>query len=179
MMMSVHHAQLWFGEGVESVTSEQGETAVTRAWILSAAGIALFLLSNVVAAVLGELSAISSPKSRWVEIFFSIATLRYQSLYLFQPWMFPGALDLPGLIIASLLTYFVYRRSRIAAVLLLSVYVLIRAFAYIWLYVFSDLFIFIWLAVSLIWGYVFFQGARGTFAHHKGRRMAPSGIGKV
>lgn len=150
------------------MTSEQGETAVTRAWILSAAGIALFLLSNVVAAVLGELSALRKPKSGWSE-----------GLGLFQPWIFPGVFDLPGLIIASLLTYFVYRRSRIAAVLLLSVYVLIRAFAYIWLYVFSDLFIFIWLAVSLIWGYVFFQGARGTFAHHKGRRMASSGFGKV
>lgn len=87
--------------------------------------------------------------------------------------MFPGVLELPGLIIASVLTYFVYRRSRIAAVLLLSVYVLIRAFMYIWLYVFSDLFISIWIAVSLIWGYLFFQGTRGTFVHHKERKRSP------
>jgi len=144
---------------------------------MSAAGIVLSLLSSVVAAIVGELSAFSSPKSRWVEILVSILTLRHQSLYLFLPWMFPGVLELPGLIVASLLTYFVYKRSRAAAVLLLSLYVLIKAFTYIWLYVFSDLFIAIWVAVSLLWGYVFLQGVRGTFVYHKGEKMASTGIG--
>lgn len=36
--------------------------------ILSAAGIALSLLSSVVAAVFGDLSAFSSQKSRWIEL---------------------------------------------------------------------------------------------------------------
>lgn len=159
------------------MTPEQSERAVTRAWILSAAGIVLFLLSSVVAAIFGELSAFGSPKSRWVEILVSIFTLRHQSLYLFLPWMFPGVLDLPGLIVASLLTYFVYKRSRTAAVLLLSLYVLIKAFTYIWLYVFPNLFIAIWAVVSLLWGYVFLQGVRGTFVYHKGKKLASTGIG--
>lgn len=178
MMMVTSHPSPWLGEGVEPVTSEQSERAVTRAWILSAVGIALSLLSSVLAAILGKLPAFSPLKSGWVEILVSIVTLRYQSLYLFQPWMFPGILNLPGLIITSLLTYFVYRRSRAAAVLLLSLYTIIKAFTYIWLYVFSDLFIAIWVAVSLLWGYVFLQGVRGTLVIQRGKKMASSGIGR-
>ena len=151
------------------MTLEQGEAAVTRAWVLSAAGIALFLLSGLVPDILRELFARNPPKGEWAGILLSVLSLRYNSLYLFQPWMFPGVIGLPALIIIPLLTYCVYRRSRVASVRLLSIYVLVRVFMSIWLYVHPGFFVAIWMAVSLAWGFVFFQGARGTFLHHKGR----------
>jgi hypothetical protein len=120
----------------------------------------------MVRSLLGELAG-SPSKGGWAEILISIVTLKYHSLYLFPPWMFPGIIGLPALIIVPLLTYFGYRRSRVAAVLLLFFYVLIKAFMFIWLYVYSGLFVAIWVAISILWGYVFFQGVRGTFVHHK------------
>jgi hypothetical protein len=116
---------------------------IRRAWILSAIAIPAFIVSFPLGDRIGV------------------------NLYLFMPWLFPGALGLPLLLIVSILTFTVYRKSRIGAVLLFIVYVLNKAFAYVWLYIFPTAFIIVWLLISLIWGFIFLQGLRGTFAYHK------------
>jgi len=117
----------------------QAEKKIRRAWILSAIAVPAFFVS------------LSIPRN----------------VHLFMPWLFPGAMGLPLLLIVSVLTYTVYRKSRIGAVSLFIVYVLNKAFTYVWLYIFSTAFIIVWLLISLIWGFIFLQGLRGTFAYHR------------
>jgi len=69
--------------------------------------------------------------------------------------------------IVLVLTFMVYRKSRVGAILLFTVHVLERVFTYIWLYVFSAVFIIIWVCIALVSGFIFFQGIRGTFAYHR------------
>ena len=65
------------------------------------------------------------------------------------------------------LTFVVYRKSRVGAILLFTVYVLDRAYTFFYLYIFSAVFIIIWVCIALLSGFVFFQGIRGTFAYHR------------
>ena len=69
--------------------------------------------------------------------------------------------------IVLVLTFMVYRKSRVGAILLFTVHVLERAFLFPWLYVFSAVFIIIWVCIALLSGVIFFQGIRGTFAYHQ------------
>ncbi len=106
---------------------------------------------------------------------------------LFMPWdigwFMPWDIDLPAvsdfkfhasqaiqsvgsLLIILFLTFLAYKKSRAGAILLFILYVLNKAFTFIWLYIFSTAFIIIWLRISLLWGFIFFQGIRGTFAYH-------------
>ncbi|MBZ5560181.1 MAG: hypothetical protein LAO77_23230 [Acidobacteriia bacterium] len=175
------------------MTSEPGKGAITRAWVLSAAGIVLYLwtiwVPQLLYVVIPRFLGIGPPAGRIGDILF-IASLRYYDVYLFPPWMFPCgfynepslpwmcSLDLPALIVVSLLTYFVYRRSRAASVLLLIAYVLSKALVFIrldpgsivlWVHprAFGPV-RFLWQVVTGVWGYVFFQGARETLAVPRG-----------
>ncbi|MDI6801427.1 MAG: hypothetical protein QMD01_05165 [Thermodesulfovibrionales bacterium] len=121
----------------------QAEKNIKRAWLLSAIAIPAFIASIYL--------------SNIIKI----------NLYLFMPWLFPGIFMLPELVIVSVLTFMVRKKNRVAAVLLLGVYILDRGFTYLWLYVFGTVFIIIWLCVTLIWGLIFIQGIRGTFAYHR------------
>jgi len=165
--LAAHHPQ---GQRAkfDTMSPEEGKRAVRRACILSGIGIALFLWFALAPALFEEFGS-HLRKGGWSDILESILTLRLYSLYLFQPWMFPGITGLPGLIIVPFLTYFVHRRNQVAAVLLLSLYLLLRVFIVLWLYPYPYSFIATWLVVSLAWGYLLFQGVRGTFAHHWNR----------
>ena len=126
----------------------QANRNITRAWVLSAIGI----LARVGFPFLGKIA-------------------KDLSLHLFTPWVCPGVLALFEVAVVSFLTFMVYRKSRIATLLLSVVYIFDRGFTFIWLYVFSTAFIIIWLFVTLLCGYIFFQGIRGTFAYHKLKDM--------
>jgi hypothetical protein len=80
---------------------------------------------------------------------------------------FCSGFGLLGSPIVLVLTFMVYRKSRVGAILLFTAYVLERAFTYIWLYVFSAVFIIIYVCIALLSGFIFFQGIRGTFAYHR------------
>ncbi|MBN2556678.1 MAG: hypothetical protein JXA97_12125 [Anaerolineales bacterium] len=126
----------------------QAERAIQRAWLLSAIAIPAY----VVAILLGMLFQVS--------------------LHLYAPWLFAGMFALPELALVVVLTVLLRRKNRTAAVLLLAVFVLDRAFTALWLYVFDTAFIITWLFVTLVWGFLFLQGIRGTFAYHRLRGSA-------
>lgn len=69
--------------------------------------------------------------------------------------------------IVLVLTFMVHRKSRVGAILLFTVYVLERAFTFLYLYIFSAVYIIIWVCIALLLGFIFFQGIRGTFAYHR------------
>ena len=100
-------------------------------------------------------------------LFHSLGKVIKSDLHLFMPWLFPGIIGLPELAIVSVLTFLVYRKSRIAALSLFVLYFLDRGFTYVFLYVFGTVFIIIWLCITVIWGLIFIQGIRGTFAYHR------------
>jgi hypothetical protein len=80
---------------------------------------------------------------------------------------FSSAFGLLASPIVLVLTFMVYRKSRVGAILLFTVNVLERAFTFILLHVFSAVFIIIWFCIALLSGFIFFQGIRGTFAYHQ------------
>ena len=82
--------------------------------------------------------------------------------HIFIPFGFSVITVLP-----LILTYTVYRKSRVGAVLLFTIYVLDRLFLFPWLYLYSRAFIIIWLCIALLWAFIFVQGIRGTFAYHR------------
>lgn len=122
---------------------KQAETSIKAAWLLSAIAIPAFIAAAILA--------------RFTEA----------NLHLFAPWLFPGILGLPELVIVIVLTVMVRKKNRLASILLLVVYVLDRGFTFLWLYVFDTVVRVIWLGVTLIWGLVFVQGIRGTYAYHR------------
>ena len=69
--------------------------------------------------------------------------------------------------IVLVLTFMVHRKRRVGAILLFTVYVLERAFTFLYLYIFSAVYIIIWVCIALLSGFIFFQGIRGTFAYHR------------
>jgi len=69
--------------------------------------------------------------------------------------------------IVLVLTFMVYKKSRVGAILLFTVHVLERAFIFPWLYIFPAVYIIIWVCIALLSGFVFFQGIRGTFVYHR------------
>ncbi len=121
---------------------KQAEIKIKRAWLLSAIAI----------------------PGVFVSIFLS--NLTDISIYLLMPWLFPGILGLPELVMVTILTFMLHRKSRVAAVLLFLVFILDKGFTYIWLHHFSQTFIIIWLCITLIWGIIFVQGIMGTFVYH-------------
>ncbi len=119
--------------------------------------------ANINSMIASLLSAIGI-LARWGFPFLGIPLSK---IGLFTPWAGPGILSFFELAVVSLLTFMVYKKSRFAALSLFLVYVLDRAFTFIWLYIFSTTFIIIWLFVTLFWGVIFVQGIRGTFAYHR------------
>jgi hypothetical protein len=89
------------------------------------------------------------------------------SFYLFMPWLFPGILMLPELAVVSVLTFMLYKKSRVAVVSLFVIFVLDRAFTYLWLHDFGRIFTIAWFCTSLLWCLIFVQGIRGAFAYHR------------
>ena len=98
-------------------------------------------------------------------------------IHLFTPWLLPGILGMPILIVLALLTVSVWRRSRAGAVALLVLYVLGKVMTFPWLYGFSDALQAWWVVVAFLWVPVFIPGIRGTFAYHRLTHAASDGAG--
>lgn len=92
--------------------------------------------------------------------------LREIHIWAFFPWHFGGVDGLYILVIASILTIFVYMKSRAASALLLVVYFYDKLGMLISLHGFTPMFIVIWLIVNLIYIFIIVQGIRATFALH-------------
>jgi hypothetical protein len=122
----------------------QAKRKIRRAWLISAIAIPAFY---------GSL--------------FLGRTIKLPFLHLFMPWQFPGVMELPVLLIVLFLTWMVYRKIRAGAVLLLIFYILNRAFTYMWLVHAPTDFMIVWWCFSVLWGFILFQGIRGTIAYHQ------------
>lgn len=70
-------------------------------------------------------------------------------------------------VLVFLIVFMAYRRSRVAAVLLLLMYGLDRLYILILLYGFSDTYRATWKVVSMVWLMGFAPGIVGTFAFHR------------
>ena len=122
----------------------QAKRNITRAWLLSSIAVPLIFI----APLLGKL-------------------LHVNTLHLFLPWLFPGVLKTPLLVVVLVLTFMVYRKSRAAALLLFVFYIADRFFVMFFTLGYFDWISSIaWLCIAFLWGYVLAQGVRGTFAHH-------------
>ena len=88
--------------------------------------------------------------------------------YLYVPWLFPGVLSAPGMLVVALLTAGLALKSRVAAVLLFVLFILSRFFVGVftlgYLTALSGVF---WACVTLVWTYFFTAGIRGTLAFHR------------
>jgi hypothetical protein len=135
------------------VNIKQAEKNIRNTWLLSAIAIQAFIAVSIGSLFLGYRHIIAV-------------------LYSFMPWLI-GGLGLPMILIVLILTFMVYRKSRIGAILLFTVYVLDRAIAlFLVLYAYAYTpFTIAWLIVSLLWGSIFVKGLRGTFVYHKLRGM--------
>lgn len=91
----------------------------------------------------------------------------------FIPWLFPGRSLLPASVIVSALTYLVYRKSRLAVILLFVVYFYERALMLLFLHDLPKPYIVVWFIFTIIWGLFFIQGIRGTFAYKRIKKMTP------
>lgn len=93
------------------------------------------------------------------------------------PWFFPGELAI-GMVIVSILTLFVYfTRSKVAAFLLLAIFILDRFISIIFLFWFDSipqLYSISWLCITLIWGLILIYGIKGTFVYHHLNRQQPA-----
>jgi hypothetical protein len=88
--------------------------------------------------------------------------------YLYMPWLFPGVLAAPGMLVVALLTAGLALNNRVAAVVLLVLFVISRFFVGVftlgYLTPFSAV---LWVFITLVWMYLFVVGIRGTFALHR------------
>lgn len=95
----------------------------------------------------------------------------------YMPWLFPGLLQLTLLIQACLLTFMLYKKSRLGAILLLFVFLNDKLFMLISLHGFGTLYIVTWLLTNLIYIIIFILATWGTFAHRHltARELAEDG----
>lgn len=123
---------------------KQAEAWITCAWLLSAIGI-----------VLGMAIRLHIPV---------VTQLLGHGIHLYLPWLFPGRLAFPLTVVLSILTMLLAARSRVAALLILCLYLLLKGFVLMWLHDFTPLAILLWLVVALACGLIFVQAVRATFA---------------
>ena len=120
----------------------QANKKIKRAWILSAIAILVSFLDFLLMGI--------------IEVPPQITMIPFCSAF--------GLLASPIILV---LTFMVYRKSRVSAILLFTVNVLERAFTYLWLYVFSTVFIIIYICTAMLSAFIFFQGIRGALAYHQ------------
>jgi len=124
------------------MTNKQANILIRITWILSAAGIMAAILIPYLNKVLDT-----------------------GHLRNYMPWLFPGLLHLSLLLQACLLTFMLYKKSRLGAILLLLVFLNDKLFMLISLHGFDTLYIVTWLFVNLLYSLVFIMGIWATFAH--------------
>ena len=83
----------------------------------------------------------------------------------YMPWLFPGQLYFDYFINASLLTFMLFKRSRLGAILLLFVFISDKLFMLISLHGFNTLYIYTWLIAQFIYGLVFIMAIWASFSH--------------
>jgi len=101
---------------------------------------------------------------------YSNELIRYNQ-HFFMPWLFPGNLGLPIIIIVVLLSIAVFNKSRTGAIVLIAFYIITKAISYLFFIAIDEWFDTVWqlifLFFFLLWAYIFYQGVVGTYAYHK------------
>ena len=124
------------------MTYEQANRSIRLTWVLSMVGI---------------LAAILLPYLNEV-----VDTGHLNS---FIPWLFIGPPHFELLLQACLLTFMLYKKSRLGAILLLLVFLNDKVIMLISLHGFDTMYIVTWLLANLAYSLIFIQGIRGTFAY--------------
>jgi len=83
----------------------------------------------------------------------------------YMSWLFPGQLYFDYFINASLLTFMLFKKSRLGAILLLFVFVSDKLFMLISLHGFDTFYIYTWLAAQFIYALIFIIAIWATFTY--------------
>jgi len=127
---------------------KSAERTITWAWRLSAIGIGLYLVVHLNVVGLADV-------------------LTRTGAYLFLPWIFPSVFAIPLYFVVGTLTYLLYRRSRVTAVLIFVIYLLTKWFIFYFLHQLTPLGTAAWLASTVLWAVIFGMAILGTFAWHR------------